>query len=122
MKQNELARTLEEHMKNIRRPTRMVHNLCVCDKVAVTVEDLSRAVSGIKETVAITGSAVNSVDQVKDSTAQSFTALVTVVAKGNETSVRNSEVRLTFLESRYMLGRYVPTLKDMDLEKDASEN
>lgn len=87
------------------------------DEIAVTMYDLSRAASGSEETVSDTSLAIDLEDLFRESTMQSFIALVHAIAEKGEANFLDSEVLLAFAKSGYMLSGYILTFRDLDLKK-----
>lgn len=89
----------------------------VRDGITITMDYLSRAVSGSEKTVPSTRLAVDLVHLFRKSMMQSSKALVHEIGKEGKAKIPDSEVRLTFLKSGYILRGYIPTLRDAELEK-----
>lgn len=71
---------------------------------------LLHALSGSRKTVSGTSLADDLLKPFSNSMMQRFTAIGHAVAVKDETEVSKSEVRLTFVEFRYILGAYIRTL------------
>lgn len=85
--------------------------------IKVTMAYLSKAINGTEETFSGTSLVIDVVDFFRKSVIQSIMALVHVIATEGEANVPSCKERLRFLKTEYMLGKYIATLKDKDLEK-----
>lgn len=87
------------------------------DGTTITVDDLSRAGSGSEETLSGTSFVVDPVELFTEITTQSSTALVPEITEQGEANVPDSEERLVYVKTVYMMGGYIPTLRDVRSEK-----
>lgn len=86
------------------------------------MNSLSRAVRYSEETVSYSSLAVDLVKLFRKRIMYSSMVFVLEIAKEGETNMPDSEVLLAVVTSGYMLAGYILTLRDVDLEKDKSEN
>lgn len=76
---------------------------------------LSRAVSGSEKTVSCTSPDIEVMNLFQGRKMQSFIRLVYEIAKADEVNIPDSEMQLILVKLRYMLGRYIPVSRDIDV-------
>lgn len=87
----------------------------VRDKIKITMDEMEQATYvGVRRSMtAIFSSGLVVIFKV--STIKIFLAIVCKVIVESGKSIPDTELHLTFVKSKHLIGRYIPTISDIDL-------
>lgn len=86
----------------------------VCDGITIEIDYMAPAADESKQKVWAATFSSGFVKPFKESTMQMFMALVGAVAAECSENILNAELQLVFVKSAYIIGVYVPTMRDFD--------
>lgn len=92
----------------------------VCDEIMVTEDEVSGAISDSEKIRSGIRLDIDLVDLFRGSMMKRVKWIVQEIGKEGRANVPDSDERPEFVKWRYMISRYIPTSKDVNIKKDCS--